>query len=105
MSLRAKSHEMHTIQEQSSMNIQDMDLEKLDEKIDRLSIRNQLELLVKNLSEAKNNVEISNVLWEKVVAADGLLNAEELILFDTAADKLIYIRSLLGCRSRQRHSK
>jgi hypothetical protein len=82
-----------------------MDLQALDEKIDRLSIRNQLEILVKNLTEAKNHVEISNVFWEKVEAADGLLDADELILLDTAADKLLHIRSLLGCRHKRQHSK
>jgi hypothetical protein len=74
-----------------------MDLHDLDDRIDRLSIRQQLEALLKTLTGAKNRLEVSNLLWERVVAAEDLVNAEELKLFDSAADTLICIRSLVGC--------
>jgi hypothetical protein len=78
-----------------------MEIEELDERIDRLSIRKQLEILLKNLRESKNKLEISNLLWDRVVAAEDLLNAEEMKLFDAAADTLIHIRSSVGCRQKR----
>jgi len=75
-----------------------MDLHELDERIDRLNIRKQLELLLKNLRESKDKLEISNLLWDRIVAAEGLLNDKETRLFDSAVDHLIEIRSLVGCR-------
>jgi hypothetical protein len=82
-----------------------MDLNELDEKIDRLSIREQLELLLKTLTEAKKKLEITNLFWERVVAAEELLNDPETDLFDSAADALIRIRSLVGIRRPKRRKK
>jgi hypothetical protein len=82
-----------------------MDVHELDDRIDRLSIRKQLEILAKNLTESKNNLEISSLLWERIVAADGLFNVEEMKLFDSATDDLICIQSLVGCRHKRRRKK
>jgi hypothetical protein len=82
-----------------------MDLHELDERIDKLSIRRQLEILVRTLAETKNRVELSNLLWERVVAAEGLLNAEELELFDSAADGLIDLRSVAIGRQKRLYRK
>lgn len=82
-----------------------MDLEELEDKIDRLSICKQLEALLKNLREAKNKLEVANLLWERAVAAEGLFNAEEERLFDAAADTLISVRSTVGCRQKRRPRK
>lgn len=82
-----------------------MDLEELDERIDRLSIRKQLEVLLKNLTEAKHKLEISNLLWHRVLAAEDLLTAEETKVFDAAADALIHIRDAVGIRRRKRREK
>jgi hypothetical protein len=73
-----------------------MDLEELDERIDRLSIQQQLELLGKNLSDSQKKLEIANILWARVVAAEELFNSREWKLYDTAADRLLEIRSLIG---------
>jgi len=62
-----------------------MDVHELDDRIDRLSIRKQLEILTKNLAETKNSLEISSLLWERIVAAEGLLTVEEMKLFNSAA--------------------
>ncbi len=102
---RSESHEKHTSHEQSSIHCRSMNLHELEDKIDRLSIRKQLEALDKTLSESKKKLEISTVLWERIMAAEGLLNAEEMKLFDAAADKLIDIRSLVGCRQKKRRRK
>ena len=75
-----------------------MDLHELDDKIDGLSIKRQLEILLRNLIEVADKLEISNHFWERAVAAEELLSAEEMKLFDSAADTLIHIRSLVGCR-------
>jgi hypothetical protein len=50
-------------------------------------------------------LEVSTILWERVMAAEGLLNADELKLFGSAADNLISIRSLVGCRQKKRSRK
>lgn len=49
-----------------------MDLDELDQRIDRLSIRKQLDLLLKSLTESKHKLEISNLLWHRVLAAEDL---------------------------------
>ena len=82
-----------------------MDLEELDQRIDRLSIRKQLDLLLKSLTESKNKLEISNLLWHRVLAAEELLTADELEVFDAAADALIHIRDSVGVRRRNRRRK
>ncbi len=82
-----------------------MDLNELDEKIDRLSIKEQLELLRKTLSEARKKLEITNLFWERVVAAEDLLNEGETELFDSAADTLLHIRSLVGYHKPKRRKK
>jgi hypothetical protein len=82
-----------------------MDLNELDEKLDSLPIRKQLELLAKTINEAKKKVEIANLFWERVLAAEDLLNPQEAKLFDSAADALIHIRSLVGCRQAKRRKR
>ncbi len=79
-----------------------MDLEELDQRIDRLSIRKQLDLLLKSLTEAKHKLEISNLLWHRVLAAEDLLTADESKVFDAAADALIHVRHSVGVRGRNR---
>jgi len=79
-----------------------MDLEELDRRIDRLSIRKQLDLLLKSLTESKHKLEISNLLWHRVLAAEELLTADESKVLDAAADALIHIRDTVGARSRSR---
>jgi hypothetical protein len=74
-----------------------MNTDELDARIDRLSIQKQLEVLRKNLSAARQRIEIANLLWERVMAAEGLLNSKESRLFDDAADTLIELRTLIGC--------
>jgi hypothetical protein len=84
-----------------------MDLEELDQRIDRLSIRKQLDLLLKILTESKHKLEISNLLWNRVVAAEDLLTPDESKVFEAAADALICIRDSVGMRphSRRRRRK
>ena len=82
-----------------------MDSHELDDRIDRLSIRKQLQILLKALTDARNKVEITNLLWQRVVAAEDLLNAEETKLFDSAVDTLIDVRSLVSCRRKKRRRK
>ncbi len=82
-----------------------MDLDELDERIDRLSIRKQLETLLKHLTDAKNKLQVANLLWERILAAEGLFTAEEAKLFESAADTLINIQSAVGCRQKKRRQK
>jgi len=82
-----------------------MDLDELDQRIDRLSIRKQLDLLLKSLTESKHKLEISNLLWHRVLAAENLLTPEESKVFDAAADALIHIRGSVGVRRRNRRQK
>jgi hypothetical protein len=82
-----------------------MDLEELDQRIDRLSIRKQLDLLLQSLTEAKHKLEISNLLWHRVLAAEELLTADESKVFDNAADALIHLRDTVGVRSRGRRRR
>lgn len=76
-----------------------MNLDELDERIDRLSIEKQLKMLLSNLADAKRRLEISNLLWERVIAAEGVRNDGEEILFEKAADTLIQLRMLVGSSS------
>ena len=82
-----------------------MDLDELDQRIDRLSIRKQLDLLLKSLTESKHKLEISNLLWHRVLAAEDLLTAEETKVFDEAADALLHIRDSVGVRAKNRRTK
>jgi hypothetical protein len=82
-----------------------MDLDELDQRIDRLSIRKQLDLLLKSLTESKHKLEISNLLWHRVLAAEDLLTPEESKVFDAAADALLHIRDSVGVRRRNRRTK
>ena len=43
--------------------------------------------------------KISNLLWERVIAAEGVRNDGEEILFEKAADTLIQLRMLVGSSS------
>ena len=82
-----------------------MNLDELDQRIDRLAIRKQLDLLLKSLTESKHKLEISNLLWHRVLAAEELLTAEESIVFDAAADALLHIRDSVGVRRRNRPTR
>lgn len=82
-----------------------MDLDELDQRIDRLAIRKQLDLLLKSLTESKHKLEISNLLWHRVLAAEEFLTAEEAKVFDAAADALLHIRDSVGVRAKGRRTK
>ena len=90
------SHALLTIAEQSWLHSLGMDLNELDQRIDRLSIDKQLRVLLRNLTDVRRRLEISNLLWERVLAAEGVRNVDEEKLFDDAADTLIAIRRLVG---------
>ena len=78
-----------------------MDLDELDQRIDRLSIRKQLDLLLKSITESKHKLEISSLLWDRVLAAEDLLTPEESKVFDAAADALFHIRDSVGAQRRK----
>jgi hypothetical protein len=82
-----------------------MNLDELNQRIDRLSIRKQLDLLLKSLTESKRKLEISNLMWHRVLAAEDLLTPEESKVLDEAADALLHIRGSVGVRPRNRRTK
>jgi hypothetical protein len=73
-----------------------MNLDEFDQRLDRLSIEKQLRILLKNLADARRRLEISNLLWDRVLAAEGIRNAQEEQLFNDAADTLLALRGLVG---------
>lgn len=74
-----------------------MERNRLADKLDGLSIQEQLELLINSLSDARNKLEIANLLWDRVAAAEDFLHDDELSLLDSGAKVVVAIRSLVGC--------
>jgi len=83
-----------------------MDARELDDKLDSLSIARQLTALHKHLVDARGKLALANRLWERAVAAEEWLTAEEAMLFDAAVEAFVQVRFEAGChKPRRRRQK